>query len=82
MHRFSSKTSEAQTYVTDDEIEGKFAGMTLCFNALSIQEEWILDTGATDHMTPLYNDILKPVKHHQTQTINMPDGKTSVITFW
>ncbi|XP_071712544.1 uncharacterized protein [Rutidosis leptorrhynchoides] len=75
--------SQSGTQADDfsDEIDHHFAGITtktsLCGNQCT---QWILDTGATDHMTPVTNK-LKDLKILMFKTqIRLPNGNTSVIS--
>lgn len=66
---------------TDEEIDGLYAGMVSCHFVDSIKnKEWIIDSGASDHMTGMY-EILRDVGESQnTPKINLPTGETSLIT--
>ena len=54
--------------------------MTLCSHAAVNKSEWILDLGATDHMT--YNtENLSDIKvPHEKSTIVLPNGNSSEIS--
>ncbi|KAL2944142.1 putative transposase y4uI [Bienertia sinuspersici] len=41
----------APTVDPGDEAEPSFAGMTCCCNGNALEDRWIMDTGATNHMT-------------------------------
>jgi len=36
---------------TDEELDYSFAGIAICFHAEQECIDWVIDTGATDHMT-------------------------------
>ena len=65
---------------TDEELDTNFAGMTLCTHAAVNKSEWILDSGATDHMT--YNtEHLSDIKVlHEKSKITLPNGNSSEIS--
>ncbi|KAJ8433332.1 hypothetical protein Cgig2_023796 [Carnegiea gigantea] len=52
-----------------------FAGNAFCSCISSRTDAWILDTGATDHMSPVYKMFTNPKISKQKPHINMPDGK-------
>lgn len=45
-----------------------------------IIEGWIIDTGASDHMSPDSNDLTDVEVLKYKQVINLPNGHTSVIS--
>lgn len=69
-----SKCSE-----TDDELDQNFATMAFCLSASTDVDEWIIDSGASDHMTS-HIDHLKRIKHltHRPK-INLPNEEKSSI---
>lgn len=54
---------------TDEEIDTHFSGMIssniLCHHDAGLVDEWIVDSGASDHITPYLHNLTKfiPVKH-------------------
>ena len=63
---------------TDDEINGHYAGMVSCYFVDSVKnDEWIIDSGASDHMTGMIS-VLKTMEVCQNNhRINSPTGETS-----
>ena len=64
----------------EEEIDHAYAGMTFCYHADVTQEAWIIDSGASDHMTGIIGLLLNPVHQNQHSKINLPNGETSVIS--
>lgn len=64
---------------TDDELYMSFAAVTCCLSTSANVIYWILDSGATDHMTPCLSILteLQPIFHKHK--INLPNGQSSVI---
>lgn len=67
---------------TDEEIDHEFvAGTAACFSCSSYNlDEWILDTGATDHMTPVSKSLVNPHVLQYKPQISLPNGHTSIIS--
>ena len=72
--------SKGGTSETDDEMECSYAGMITCCYAESHKCEWIVDSGATDHITWSYNLLIDAVKSTREPKLNLPTGDTSVIS--
>lgn len=67
----------------DSELESPFSCMAVC-NTITVVDEdvdtWIMDSGATDHMTAtlcLLSNVKEMSSH---QTIKLPTGDTSMIS--
>lgn len=68
---------------TDEDIDLTFAaGITSLFSDANSHmfREWILDTSATDHMTPISSNLSHAKKLAFQPTINLPNGFTSIIS--
>lgn len=65
---------------TEEEIDGAYACMTCCYHAEGTQEAWIIDSGASDHMTGSLGLLFNTVPQHQQSKINLPNGQTSLIS--
>lgn len=65
---------------TDEELEQPFSGMMSCQLAKGPVDSWIIDSGATDHMTPDYNHLTDPVPLGHPTKINLPTGATAEIS--
>lgn len=79
-------------YNTDDEPDKNFAGMNHIsdlhiaftskvhdFNALTMTNEWILDTGAIDHITPHFSDYHTSFTPMKNSAMTLPTGQSSPI---
>lgn len=63
---------------TDDEIDGGlagFAGMVSCHNAHINAHEWIIYSGAIDHMCGNIKLIRSSLNMHHSMAINLPNAK-------
>jgi len=49
----------SHTEDTDEEIDYSFAGMAVCLHAKHETVNWVIDTGAIDHMTSLASCLSK-----------------------
>ena len=65
----------------EEELEHSFAGNVFCSCASVKTNAWIIDTGAIDHMTPAFDDLLSPVSSKTHAHINLPDGNVAPITY-
>ncbi|KAL2928886.1 Retrovirus-related Pol polyprotein from transposon RE2, partial [Bienertia sinuspersici] len=66
---------------SDDDMEINYAGLMLCNMAKEASEaEWILDTGATHHMTGTLNLLNDPCKVSKRARIKLPNGESSEVT--
>ena len=53
-----------------------FASNAFCSYVFVSTDAWILDTGATNHMSPAYKILVNSRSSKQKPHINMPDGST------
>ena len=65
---------------SEDEADNNFSGMVSCFSARANVTEWIIDSGASDHMTGNVKCVTNPRALTTEYKINLPDGETSKIT--
>ena len=72
--------SKTGTSDTEDEMDLTYAGMVSCNFAGTEEKEWIIDSGASDHMTGCLEAMMNVVKCTREQRINLPTGATSKIT--
>uniref|UniRef100_A0A803LHF5 GAG-pre-integrase domain-containing protein n=1 Tax=Chenopodium quinoa TaxID=63459 RepID=A0A803LHF5_CHEQI len=68
------------TSETDDELDNNFAGMVSCNSATVVYKEWIIDSGASDHMTTDLHKLVDPVRMCGNTKINLPNGDTTTIS--
>ncbi|GKC02060.1 cysteine-rich receptor-like protein kinase 8 [Tanacetum coccineum] len=62
-----------------EELDHHFAACIYCFSTIN-GVIWILDTGCTDHVTPVSNDLSDLRDLQYQQLINLPNGQTSTIS--
>lgn len=72
---------DAKGTETDDEIDYSFSGMVSSGKKeISMTKEWIIDSGASDHMTSSLKNLVNVKQAPATFTITLPTGATTVIT--
>uniref|UniRef100_A0A803N312 Retrovirus-related Pol polyprotein from transposon TNT 1-94-like beta-barrel domain-containing protein n=1 Tax=Chenopodium quinoa TaxID=63459 RepID=A0A803N312_CHEQI len=54
--------------------------MVSCLSAVVVCEDWIIDSGASDHMTSSVKNLSTPQTVHAQLKINFPTGDTSLIS--
>lgn len=72
--------SKQGTPDTDDEFDASYAGMVSCYFDDSIANEWIIDSGASDHMTGCLDSMFNVIESKNDPKINLPTGQTARIT--
>ncbi|KAL2899000.1 Retrovirus-related Pol polyprotein from transposon RE2 [Bienertia sinuspersici] len=65
---------------TEEELDADFAGMVASFNACAKLKEWIVDSGASNHMICDINQLSNKKEIEKAGRINLPNGKSSKIT--
>ncbi|GJZ45341.1 cysteine-rich receptor-like protein kinase 8 [Tanacetum coccineum] len=69
---------------SEEEIDHQFMAGTTCLSSqidkLDVLDNWIYDTGASDHMTPVHESIFDPYQLTIKQQIRLPNGDTSIIS--
>ncbi|KAL2927618.1 Retrovirus-related Pol polyprotein from transposon RE2 [Bienertia sinuspersici] len=56
---------------TDKEIDSHFSGMITCHMAEGQRKKWIIDSGASNHMTPYLESFCDTTAINSTQQINL-----------
>lgn len=70
--------------VSIDSLETLLSGMCIFSSSsvntigTNIHSEWIINTGATDHITSSFDILINLISIHSI--IHVPNGKTSIIT--
>uniref|UniRef100_A0A803MD35 Retrovirus-related Pol polyprotein from transposon TNT 1-94-like beta-barrel domain-containing protein n=1 Tax=Chenopodium quinoa TaxID=63459 RepID=A0A803MD35_CHEQI len=75
-----SSTSSSVLSETDDKLEHIFGGMETCFNASLGPNIWIVDSGASNHMTTNVDVMQNSVVVDGVPSINLPNGDVSKIS--
>ncbi|XP_074346214.1 uncharacterized protein LOC141684984 [Apium graveolens] len=65
---------------TDKEIDFHFSGMISSCHAVGVSTEWIVDSGASDHMTPHGSALINTYPLLGFQSINLPTGDKVIIS--
>ena len=69
---------------SEDGFGHQFAAGIACLNSqldkLDLLDDWIYDSGASDHMSPDDDEIIDPYLLKIKPQIRLPDGNTSVIS--
>lgn len=68
------------TSETEETLDTPFSGMMTCNKSSAAPEDWIIDSGASDHMTPHLSNLESPAVFNTSICINMPTGATAKIT--
>lgn len=64
----------------DEELDGPFSGMISSFSAQVKKHEWIIDSGASDHMTPYLSNLVNPILFQTSHKVTLPTGDTAAIS--
>lgn len=64
---------------TDEELDYHFSGMISCLSAVCASTEWIVDSGASDYMTPHFSVLMNTQQLPGNQHINLPNGEKIVV---
>ncbi|KAJ8444572.1 hypothetical protein Cgig2_013851 [Carnegiea gigantea] len=76
----SNSSSVSHSEETDEDIDHSYAGIAANFHAKKEPIDWVIDTGATDHMTSL-SEYLHEIKHRNAKScIKLPNGIQIPIT--
>ncbi|KAL2901891.1 Retrovirus-related Pol polyprotein from transposon RE2, partial [Bienertia sinuspersici] len=64
----------------DDDLEGSYSGMVTCNLVNAEKKEWIIDCGATHHMSSCEEALYDVKSVTSNSCINLPTGESSKIT--
>lgn len=80
LHQLLQLIPNTSESTTEDAMESPFSGMITCNNVHTNSNVWIMDTGATDHMTSNLEILanVKPANAHMT--VNLPNGAKAVVS--
>uniref|UniRef100_A0A803NB71 Retrotransposon gag domain-containing protein n=1 Tax=Chenopodium quinoa TaxID=63459 RepID=A0A803NB71_CHEQI len=73
-------SSAAKGCETDDELDNNFSGMVLSCDSEKLTKGWILDSGATDHMTSDLSSLSNLTAAKNLSRIVLPTGTSSVVS--
>ncbi|KAL2902613.1 Retrovirus-related Pol polyprotein from transposon TNT 1-94 [Bienertia sinuspersici] len=71
--------SKNSGYDTDEEMDQSYSGMACCFHVKVIEGAWIIDSGASNHMTGDMKRMCEVKRSKYEAKIGLPSGETSVI---
>ncbi|KAL8090832.1 hypothetical protein AgCh_040050 [Apium graveolens] len=73
----AAQVSDSEFNLRGDIPETPFSGMINCFAAYTgSSHDWILDSGASNHMTPHLSNLQSPIPVTVANQINLPTGAT------
>lgn len=72
-------TTQSQTD-TDDELELSFSGMAFCGALTTVDNRWIIDSGASDHMIASLSKLNNVRIAPANCVINLPNGECAQIS--
>lgn len=65
---------------SDDEMEGNYAGVVVCNNVRANEYKWILDSGATHHITGSKEKLCNLEKLSDCVKVDLPNGESVKVT--
>ncbi|KAL8089292.1 hypothetical protein AgCh_038913 [Apium graveolens] len=75
-----NNASKLKGYETEDELENCFSGMVTCNMSVVDKDTWIMDSGASDHMTSELSKLINIQPASSELIIKIPTGDTTKIT--
>ena len=76
----NSTSSMSHTEDTDKEIDYSFASTAVCLHVEHDSINWVIDIGATDHMTSLSNFLSREKNSGVNCCIKLPNGNQVSVT--
>lgn len=73
-------TQHTKATETDEELDYHFSGMITWSKPAVKSPEWIVDSGASDHMTPHLHLLSKIESTSSAPRINLPNGDTAAVS--
>lgn len=64
----------------EDAMDSPFSSMIMCDNVQVTLNDWIVDTGATNHMTSNLNLLVNIKSAVPNLTVNLPTGSKAIVT--
>lgn len=76
----SKQCNDSRGIDTDDELEQGFSGMVSSCMLAKKNEDWIMDSGASDHMTASLSHLSNVKPAPPDYTINLPTGAVTTVS--
>jgi len=76
----NTTSSISHTKNTDEEIDYNFTGTVVCLLAEPDSVNWVIDIGATNHMTSLSNCLSRVKNGGINCSIKLPNGNQGLVT--
>ncbi|KAL8105357.1 hypothetical protein AgCh_029233 [Apium graveolens] len=64
---------------SEESLDSSFSGMITCYNVQATSTDWIMDTGATNHMTYDLELLVNKKAAAANMIVNLPTGAKAVV---